>query len=196
MGSRRCAALMLACGALVCGAARSSDLGAPSLEQAPYVWEPFDEIRAGVFAHNLIHDEDAPVDLSIEALSSPLAIPGPSNPSVSWLLQPRLAVGGMINTGGKTSYAFAGFDWRIPIFGKLFFEGELGGAVNDAVRVPTWDRVDMGCALTFRESGGFGLQMSENWDIIVSVEHVSHASFCGGTNPGLTNFGLRIGYAF
>ncbi|MGO9421791.1 acyloxyacyl hydrolase [Roseiarcus sp.] len=168
----------------------------------PYVWDPFDEIRAGVFAHNWIHDEAAPVDLSFEALSAPIAFPGYNNPSIagnpwiSWFFQPRLDVGAMINTRGRSSYAFTGFNWRIPIIGKFFFEGEFGGAVNNAPNWPERGRVDMGCALTFRESGGFGYQFSENWDVIASIEHVSHATFCTHINPGLTQVGARIGYKF
>ncbi len=203
MDSRLGAALVVAYAALVGAAASAADLGAqPDVAPAPYVWQPVDEIRLGAFAHNPAHDENAPVDASIEALSAPLSFPGynnpwiAGNPWVSWFFDPRLNLGGMINTGGKTSYAFGGFTWRIPIYSKFFFEGELGGAVNNAVRVPTYDRVDMGCAVTFRESGGFGFQFSENWDVIASVEHVSHASFCSKTNPGLTQFGVRVGYKF
>jgi lipid A 3-O-deacylase len=199
--------LGLACAALASAAASAADLSsATSAEPAPqlasYSWQPVNEIRLGAFAHNPIHDENAPVDVSIEALSSPLAFPGynnpwiAGNPWVSWFFDPRLNIGGMINIGGKTSYAFGGFTWRIPIYGKFFFEGELGGAVNNAVRRPTYGRVDMGCAATFRESGGFGYQFNENWDLIASVEHVSHANFCSKTNPGLTQFGVRVGYKF
>jgi lipid A 3-O-deacylase len=209
--SRLGLALGLACGAVLGASALAADLGADSGLQPqpdlgpqpqPYLWDPFDEIRGGVFAHNWIHDEGAPVDVSVEALSSPLAFPGYNaswvvgNPWVSWFFDPRINVGGMINTGGKTSYGFTGFTWRIPIYSKFFFEGELGGAVNNAVRTPTFDRVDMGCALTFRESGGFGYQFSDNWDVIASIEHVSHATFCTKINPGLTQVGLRIGYKF
>jgi lipid A 3-O-deacylase len=188
---------------LLTGAAHAADVDSADQPTAqPYVFDPFDEIRVGAFAHNWIHDEGAPVDLSIEGLSSPLAFPGYNsswvvgNPWVSWFFDPRINVGGMINTGGKTSYAFTGFTWRIPIYQKFFFEGELGGAVNNS---PLWNepgRVDMGCAITFRESGGFGYQFNQNWDLIASIEHVSHASFCTHTNPGLTQVGLRIGYKF
>ena len=102
----------------------------------------------------------------------------------------------MVNTGGKTSYAFADFNWRIPIWKMLFFEGEFGGAVNNS---PDWqgpNRIDMGCPLTFRESGGFGLQLTPNWDVIASVAHASHASFCTSKNPGDTDFGVMVGYKF
>ena len=54
----------------------------------------------------------------------------------------------------------------------------------------------MGCALTFRELGGFGYQFNDNWDLIASIEHVSHATFCTHINPGLTQVGVRIGYKF
>ena len=195
--------LALAAAGLAPASTSAADLGAaPSDVLQPYVFEPVDEIRLGAFAHNWIHDENAPVDVSVEALSSPLAFPGYNsswvvgNPWVSWFFDPRLNVGGMINTGGKTSYAFGGFTWRIPIYGKFFFEGELGGAVNNA---PDWHepgRVDMGCAVTFRESGGFGYQFNEHFDLIASIEHVSHASFCTHINPGLTQVGARIGYKF
>ena len=188
------------------GGAGAADLEpAQPLEVQPqpaYVFEPIDEIRVGPFIHNWIHDEDSPVDVSAEALSSPLAFPGydspaiAGNPWLSWFFDPRLNIGAMINTGGKTSYAFGGFTWRIPIYGKFFFEGEFGGAVNNAVRTPTYHRVDMGCVATFRESGGFGYQFNEHFDLIASIEHVSHASFCTHINPGLTQVGFRIGYKF
>ncbi|RBP14303.1 lipid A 3-O-deacylase PagL [Roseiarcus fermentans] len=203
MASRLRMTLGLVGAALLAGGAQAADVGDPQPAPAgPAVFSPVDEIRAGVFAHNWIHDENAPVDLSVEALSSPLSLPGyaspwvAGNPWVSWFFAPRLNLGAMVNTGGKDSYAFAGFAWRIPIYNKFFFEGELGGAVNNA---PHWNepgRVDMGCNATFRESGGFGYQFDANWDLIASVEHVSHASFCGRTNPGLTQVGVRIGYKF
>jgi hypothetical protein len=154
------------------------------------------ELRLGAYAHNWIQDEGSPVDLSIETLSSPLPWASFSNPYVNWFLSPHINFGAMINTGGKTSYAFGGFNWRIPIYGPVFFEGEFGGAVNDAVREPTIGRVDMGCAVTFRESGGFGTQLTPQADIIFNIEHISHADLCGHINPGITDIGVRIGYKF
>ena len=100
----------------------------------PYI-TLFQEVRVGAFAHNPNHDEDAPVDVSVETLSSNLPFANFSNPYVNWFLSPAIALGGMINTGGKTSYAFADFNWRIPIWKMLFFEGEFGGAVNNS---PDW----------------------------------------------------------
>ena len=114
----------------------------------------------------------------------------------SWFFNPRINVGAMVNTGGKTSYAFTGLTWRIPIYKAFFFEGEFGGAINNAPTHPEEDRVDMGCRLTFRELGGFGYQFNEHVDLIVNIEHISHATFCTHINPGLTQIGARIGYKF
>ncbi len=120
----------------------------------PYI-TLFQEVRVGAFAHNPNHDENAPLDLSVETLSSNLQFASFSNPYVNWFLSPRIALGAMVNTGGMTSYVFGSFNWRIPIYKMLFFEGEFGGAVNNS---PDWRgpvRVDTGCPVTFRELGGF-----------------------------------------
>ncbi len=188
----------LAIAALGCSGASAADFfdgsswPPPPLTQFAIV----QELRLGAYAHNWIDNEGAPVDLSIETLSSPLPWASFSNPYVDWFLSPHINFGAMINTGGKTSYAFGGFNWRIPIYGPVFFEGEFGGAVNDAVREPTYGRVDMGCAVTFRESGGFGAQLTPQADVILSIEHISHANLCGPINPGITDIGFRVGYRF
>ncbi len=164
-------------------------------QAAPYI-TLFQDVRVGAYAHNPNHDENAPVDLSFETLSSNLPFANFSNPYVNWFLSPRIGLGAMVNTGGKTSYAFGTFNWRIPIWKMLFFEGELGGAVNNS---PDWQgpqRIDMGCPLTFREAGGFGLQLTQNWDVVATVSHASHASFCTSKNPGDTDFGVVVGYKF
>jgi len=171
---------------------------APVIAPGPSTYIAFpDEVRFGVYAHNWIHDENSPVDVSVEILSSPIGYPNNIGGQwFSWFFNPRLNIGGMINTGGKTSYGFTGFTWRIPIYKGFFFEGEFGGAVNNAPTHPEPGRVDAGCKLDFRESGGFGYQFNEHWDVIANIEHISHASFCTHINPGLTQVGARIGYKF
>jgi lipid A 3-O-deacylase len=169
---------------------------APVIAPAPYI-NFLDEARVGVFAHNWIHDESAPVDVSVELLSSALPLPGPAdNPWFGWFFRPRINIGGMINTGGKTSYGFTGLTWRIPIYGPVFFEGEFGGSVNNGPEHPEEGRIFMGCPINFRESGGFGVQLTSNIDIIASVEHNSHATFCTHIDPGITDVGVRVGYKF
>lgn len=199
MAPRQAAVLVsgLLWAALALSSAGAADLGieTPTLP-APAYFTLFQELRVGAFAHNPVHNEDAPVDLSLETISSPLGLANFSNPYVNWFLNPRINFGAMINVEGKTSYAFGGFNWHLPLYGPVFFEGEFGGEVNDGVRAVTPDRVDLGCVATFRESGGFGVQISPKVDVILSVEHISHAGLCGKQNPGITDFGFRVGYKF
>lgn len=156
-----------------------------------------DEVRVGAYAHNWIHDEGSPVDVSGEILTSPIGYPNNIGGQwFSWFFNPRINLGAMINTGGKTSYGFTGLTWRIPIYKGFFFEGEFGAAVNTSPLRDEPDRVNTGCRWDFRESGGFGYQFSEHWDLIANVEHISHATFCTHINPGLTQVGARIGYKF
>jgi lipid A 3-O-deacylase len=198
--------------ALAAAAARADDYSSLGIETAPppapVVASPavtfpgtyidiVDEVRVGVFAHNWIHNENAPVDASVELLSSPLPLPGPAdNPWFGWFFRPRINLGGMINTGGKTSYGFTGLTWRIPIYWRFFFEGEFGGSVNNGPEHPEEGRIFMGCPINFRESGGFGVQLTSNIDIIASIEHNSHATFCTHIDPGITDVGVRVGYKF
>ncbi len=188
----------LLCAALLRSPASAEDLAVQTLNPAasPGYFTLFQELRVGAFAHNLAHNENGPVDVSIETISSNIGLANFSNPYVNWFLNPRINFGGMINVEGKTSYAFGGFNWHAPLFGPVFFEGEFGGEVNDGVRAVTPNRVDLGCAVTFRESGGFGVQLSPQFDVILSVEHSSHAGLCGKQNPGITDFGMRVGYKF
>jgi lipid A 3-O-deacylase len=193
---------------LTCGLALAADMSSLGIETAPppapliqpgpttYIAFP-DEVRVGVYAHNWIHDENSPVDVSGEILTSPIGYPNNIGGQwFSWFFNPRINVGAMINTGGKTSYGFAGLTWRIPIYKGFFFEGEFGGAVNTSPLRDEPGRVNTGCRWDFRESGGFGYQFNEHWDLIANVEHISHASLCTHINPGLTQVGARIGYKF
>ena len=144
LGAGRRAVLLsgLLWAALIGGPALAADMSSLGIETAPppaaviqpgpttYIAFP-DEVRVGVYAHNWIHDENSPVDVSGEILTSPIGYPNNIGGQwFSWFFNPRINVGAMINTGGKTSYGFAGLTWRIPIYKGFFFEGEFGGAVN------------------------------------------------------------------
>ena len=158
---------------------RQHDAGArASIAPGPNTYINFlDEARVGVYAHNWIHDEGSPVDVSGELLSTPIGYASNiGGPWFSWFFNPRINLGAMINTGGKTSYGFTGLTWRIPIYQRFFFEGEFGAAVNTSPLRDEPDRVNTGCRWDFRESGGFGYQFDEHWDMIANIEHISHAS--------------------
>jgi hypothetical protein len=48
----------------------------------------------------------------------------------------------------------------------------------------------------FRESASIGYQITEQANIMLTVDHASHAGLCGPTNTGLTNLGVRVGWKF
>ncbi len=126
---------------------------APVIQPGPTTYINFlDEARVGVYAHNWIHDEGSPVDVSGELLSTPIGYANNiGGPWFSWFFNPRINLGAMINTGGKTSYGFTGLTWRIPIYKGFFFEGEFGAAVNTSPLRDEPDRVNTGCRWDFRE---------------------------------------------
>jgi hypothetical protein len=155
------------------------------------------ELRFGAFAHDpQSNNENAPIDASFQVLSSPISFGASDNAWLAALINPRLDFGAMINTRGRDSYGFGGFDWRFPLVDRFFLESEFGGAVNDAPTHKEPDRIDVGCPVTFHEAIGLGYQLTPNIDVVASAEHISHANLCGSHNPGITDFGLRIGYKF
>ena len=85
MGVRRPAVCLgLVCAALGIAPAAAADMSSLGIDNSmpppaaviapgPTTWINFlDEARVGVYAHNWIHDEGAPVDVSAELLSSPI----------------------------------------------------------------------------------------------------------------------------
>ena len=95
---------------------------APLIAPGPNTYINFlDEARVGVYAHNWIHDEGSPVDVSGDLLSMPIGYANNIGGQwFSWFFNPRINLGAMINTGGKTSYGFTGLTWRIPIYQWFF----------------------------------------------------------------------------
>jgi len=87
----------------------------------------FDEIRGGVFCDVLDTSWES---VSVEALSSQLPFYSGSNPFLAAFLKPRLDLGAMVSVEGHISYAYTGVNWHVPIYDRLFAEGEFGGALN------------------------------------------------------------------
>lgn len=189
-------AIALGFAGLLSTAGTAADLPAAPGARIESSFRLFDEVRVGVYAHNPSLDEKETVDVSGQILSSPINAFRTGKAWADALLNPRLHVGGMLNTEGLTSYAYAGFTWRAYVFDKLFVEGELGGAWNNSPDKVHHNRITIGCPVTFRESAGVGYQFTNNISLLANVEHISHANLCGDGNPGLTDFGVKLGYKF
>ncbi len=154
-----------------------------------------DEIRFGVQSSDLARDEDG-VNLNMEVLFR-----RPNfyydNKFLLFLLNPRLHIGGSLNTAGDTSQAYFGATWDYRMTDSLFVEGSFGGVVHDGdlKRAPGANTPALGCRVMFRESVSVGIELTENLRLMATVDHISNAGLCN-FNDGLTTAGIRIGYKF
>ncbi|HEY8384177.1 MAG TPA: acyloxyacyl hydrolase [Microvirga sp.] len=111
---------------------------------------------------------------------------------------PRPHIGGSLNFGDRTSFAYAGLTWSVDITPRVFVEGSFGGAVHNGSTSPYFtppNRQALGCSPLFRESGSIGVKLAGNWSLLATVEHLSNGGSCA-ENRGLTNIGARLGYSF
>ena len=186
------AALGLLAFALPSGPASAADY---TLSPGPLPSQAFQyEIRGGVFAHDPFSPEKGSADINAEFLAKlPFAAP-----SGGWsFLIPRVHVGGMLNTAGRTSHVYAGFTWTYDITRAIFAEASFGGAFHNGYTgdAPRYHENSLGCSPLFRESASLGYRLTENWSVMATIEHMSNAGLCK-QNRGLTNVGARIGYRF
>jgi lipid A 3-O-deacylase len=94
-----------------------------------------------------------------------------------------------ISTNGGTNLAYAGLTWEVFLTRRLFVEGAFGLSIHDG------PDNDFGCSVNFRESGSVGVMLSDRWDIMATVDHMSNANL-RDENRGLTTVGLRLGRKF
>ncbi len=112
-------------------AAEEPVLYATPEQAAPTVGDIFSEFRLGGFAHQFSSSfENDTVDVNGELLFvKPLTSADP------WIdaLLPRPHIGATLNLGGKTSHAYAGLTWTVPLGEKLFVEGSFGASINNGI---------------------------------------------------------------
>ena len=178
--------------------ARAADIdtAAPgAVAQPPPVWSLY-EFRAGVFDHGaglLGPHEWGGADLNAEFLSPRL--PFLQETMLSWLA-PRLQLGAMVNFVGKTSYAYAGFAWTMSLTPRWFIEPLFGGAIHDGpIDGVHPGQLVLGCRDLFHTGFTTGYRLTDHWNIMATWEHISNAGLCG-KNPGLNDFGIKMGYSF
>jgi len=148
---------------------------------------PFFEFRAGAMfgVDGPGDDKKGTPDVNLELLYGPFGGEY-QNGFLNHFLRPRLHFGATINTEGNTSQLYAGFTWDVFLTRRLFIEGSFGGAVHNG------DDTFFGCQANFHESGSVGFMLTERWDVMATVDHMSNANLCDA-NRGLTNVGFRIG---
>ena len=167
----------------------------------------FDEVRLGGSAHLRGHgsdwtanvpDEEQGAFIHGEVLFDPLWDRPSDNVFLDALLRPRPHLGATVSTEEGTNQVFGGFTWHLPLGSILFVEASFGGTIHDGElhRPPGTTELNLGCRVLFREGGGVGLNLGENWRVMGFVDHSSHASLCDDDNAGITHAGAMIGYRF
>ena len=149
-----------------------------------------DEVRIGAMepVDGPSKDKDGSPDINLEFL---LGRFGPHYQNALWnhFLRPRLHFGGSISTNNGTNLAYAGLTWEVFLTRRLFVEASFGGAIHDG------SDNDFGCSVNFRESASVGVMLSDRWDILATIDHMSNANL-RDENRGLTMVGLRLGRKF
>jgi opacity protein-like surface antigen len=204
----RTAALLALAG--ICHApAQAADLSmpVPSLTKpwAPPSVDPANrwEARFGVFAHGVGSVENGTVDLNGEFVSPRLFYA-----TGTWgFLVPRIALGGMLNLSGRTDSAYATAVWTIPIYDRFFVEGFVGPAIHNGSLVATATQSGLGCHTLFNAGANIGYRIDDHWSVMATFNHMSNGKSvfgidCGtnkaatGSNQGLNDYGIRVGYSF
>ena len=184
--------------ALLTSGVSAADFGAAPAYVAPSQPVSFvSELRIGGSAQDPWSPEKGSGNITGEILfAKPFT---PADLFTSYFV-PRPHIGGSVNFGGKTSFAYAGLTWTVDVTPRFFVEASFGGAVHNGnteastAFIPV-DRSALGCSPLFRESGSIGYRLSQNWSVMATIEHLSNAGICS-QNRGLTNVGARVGYTF
>lgn len=167
------------------------------------------ELRLGLMQHdfdalnNGAGGKESGLNISVEALlQSPdfLEVLGSPRPyaNFSW------------NDAGDTNFGGVGLAWQTPAWrDRVFGELDLGVVVHDGVvsipddlnnplrRILDTNRVILGSRELFRSVLGVGYRASDDWDVQVTFEHLSHGQIlASGRNEGLDNIGLRFSRRF
>lgn len=181
----------------------AADVQAPSLVGVGQK-DPADsfEVRFGAFAHGVGSIEKNTLDLNAELVSPRLF-------RIEGLLSafiPRLHAGGNLNVSGRTSFAYLGLLWTIPVYDRFFIEGFVGPAVHNGSLSPTATLAGLGCPVLFHAGGSIGYRLSDHWRVMGTFSHLSNGRGvfgvdCGtnqgpGRNQGQNNYGIRLGYSF
>ncbi len=154
---------------------------------------PYNEVRGGVYFHDTM-DRESGVDINAEILMrwGALAFKTPFLDTQSML---RPHIGGNLNTSGDTSILYAGYTLSIDLTDYLFVEGSFGGMVHNGNTEAGQGGLALGCNVMFHESASVGYRINQAWNLSAIIEHSSNNGYCSD-NDGLTNVGVRLGYAF
>ena len=178
---------------------------APPVPPAFGFYDPYRiEARFGGFLHGVGGKEKGTYDLNPELVLPRL----PLGQNQWWsVFVPRPHAGALANLEGRTSAFYAGALWSFPLPYRTFFELFVDGAIHNGYQnnAPP-GHSGLGCPALFHVGGSFGYAITEHWTAMITFDHLSDGHYifginCAGNvgptpNPGLNNWGGKIGYAF
>ena len=177
----------------------------PMLAPAANFYDPYrTEARFGVFAHGVGGIEKGSLDLNPELVFPRL----PFGQTEWWsVFVPRPHLGALINLGGRTSAYYAGALWSFPLPHRFFAELFVDGAGhNGSLDGSVPGHAALGCPVLFNVGGSVGYSFDPHWSVMLTFDHLSNGKHVFGTrcegagsntpNPGLNDYGARVGYAF
>jgi lipid A 3-O-deacylase len=151
-----------------------------------------DEARLGLLDHDIglfDHHAEHGIDVNGELL---FASPG----LLGAIGAPHPNLGLTVNTSGNTDYAYFGLAWSGMLWGPLFGELGLGGAVHDGELDPTpGHRKALGSRILFHEELELGYRLSNAFGVSAFLDHISNANLAHH-NQGLSNLGMRGAFFF
>lgn len=127
-------------------------------------------------------------------------------------LKPRLTLKAQVNTGGRTSFAAAGAEWRQHFLrDRVYAQVGIGVAVHDGyVNLVNPDafppntpegrrarrifatRTAFASPVLLNPNLSAGVRIDRRWAVEATLEHYSHADLAGDQNPGIDTVGLRL----
>lgn len=110
------------------------------------------------------------------------------------LARPRVHAGAIVSTTGQSSQIYSGLTWSFDVTESLFLEVGLGGTLTNA-NLDGGKGINVGCSLLFHEQLSAGWRLTENINLVATVEHSSNANLCE-RNTGLSYAGIGLGYKF
>jgi opacity protein-like surface antigen len=153
-----------------------------------------DELRVGGAAS--VNDHPISGYAQFEALFSPLPAVATYDQNMSWLFSPRPLVGASISLQGKTSEAFVGLAWNVPLTGPFFLDMSFGGLVHNQNLSQIYpDRPTLTTRFLFRESIAVGYDINQFWRIIAFADHGSNGNL-GYRNSSINHVGMMLSAKF
>jgi hypothetical protein len=165
--------------------------------------ELVDEVWVGGYDHSFNNSggrrEAGTAEVEVEADTAELQ-------ALRMLGAPRLALTMAVNTGGKTDFGGAAFNWRRQIWRRLYAGVQLGLDANDGYTriTPGYsnetlrrDRLQLGSRVLFREAASLGCRLDANWSAGLQYIHNSTGEILSkGPNESLNELGVNVGRRF